>query len=128
MTEKRGNNIIFKRPGYPLGLITDCDELDRPEGSLSGLNNLDFDIETGKLRTRNSTINSALLTGFSMPAGYEIMVGGLKLFSFNTPVDRQVILLFVKNSSNDVRIYVNTWYNPPDTTTTNNYENWVKTL
>ena len=126
------NKPGFARNGFPNGEITDGDSHERPEGSAEIILNMDYDVETGKVVTRNSTSDSGVLSGFVMPQGYAIMPGGIKFFSFNEPVDRLIVLLFVKNASTkQVRIYVNNWYNPPAPNTeepfkTNQYENHIK--
>lgn len=126
MIDLRKTMPSFNTKGYPFGVITDGDPFDRIDGSLEVLDNGDYDVETGEVQTRNSTILSDIMNGFNMPTGYSIMPNGLKLFSFNDPVGRQVALLFITNGSG-VRIYTNTWFNPPAPNTEggNDYENYV---
>lgn len=124
---KSSNKIL--RKGYPLGIITDGDEYDRPAGSLSILKNMDYDVETGEINIRNSTKNSLLLTGLDIPAGYEIMPNGIKLFSFNEPADTEFCLAALKhNTTGDVKIFVNKWYNPPAASSPINYENHISSV
>jgi hypothetical protein len=130
MIEDRGKDIVLKRPAFPIGLITEGDPLDRPDGSLSIAENVDYDEQTGIVQTRNGTVNSSLLDGFTMPSGYSIIPGGLKVFSFNEPIGRPVVIVYLKNNLGDIRIYVNAWYNPPAPNTDpigslNDYENYV---
>lgn len=122
---------VFQRKSFPLGIINEGDSFERPDGSFEDLINFDYDVETGEIQSRNGTIESNLLDGFDIPDGYKILPGGLQPFSFNNPVDRQVILLFIKHTVNeDVRIFVNTHFNPPAANTdpvgsSQDYENYV---
>jgi len=130
MIEDRGKDLIIKRPAFPIGLITEGDPLDRPDGSLAIAENVDYDEQTGIIETRNGTVNSNLLDGFTMPSGYNIIPGGLKVFSFNEPIGRSIVLLYIRDSVNNIKIYVSAWYNPPAPNTdpvgsNNNYENHI---
>lgn len=133
MIQESKSGLNFNHKGFPLGIITDGDPLDRPDGSFAELTNMDYDLDTGEVRSRNSTVLSDLLDTLDIPDGYNIMAGGCKLFSFNDPVDREVCLVFVQDADNNVRIFVNTWFNPPAPNTdpvgsNNDYENYISDL
>jgi len=113
MIQETKSGINFNHKGFNAGIITDGDPFDRPDGSLERLINMDYDVETGEVINRNSTELSDIFDGLTIPDGYNIMKGGCKLFSFNDPVNRQVCLVCVQDTSNNVRMFVNTWYNPP---------------
>ena len=124
-------NIPLIRQGFPQGIITDGDPMTRPAGSCSILENADFDIENGVIPTRNPVVASTLLAGLNIPSGYAIMDEGIFAGSFNAPIDRQVIIVVCRNpTTQQNKIYVNVWFNPPAANTdpvgsNNDYENYV---
>lgn len=108
-------SIEFIRNGS-LGIVTDGDKYLRPHSSMRELSNVDYDNEVNLLKTRNSfhSFTENLLSGLEFPDDYEIMEGGIQSFSFNDPIDREVVVLFLKHTVNgDVKIYLNQYYNPP---------------
>jgi len=118
-------SIEFIRNGS-LGIVTDGDKYKRPFLSMKELRNMDYDNEVNMLSTKNDTNAGDFFAGLEFPHDHDVMEGGCRTFSFNAPVDRQVKILFLKHRENgNVKIYVNTWYNPPALSVTENYENYV---